>query len=94
MIRTGSRSTLLLALTLPAAELAQPAALTAECPLGNTVQSDGSGSITVNVVPAGVEGFSADCYEARVYDGAESGFVFSIARGGSAANSAAGWLVS
>ncbi|HBG98228.1 MAG TPA: hypothetical protein DDY29_05705 [Rhodobacteraceae bacterium] len=83
-----------LALGLPAAALAQPAAFTAECPLGNIVVSDGAGFITVNGNPAGVEGFNADYYEARVYDGPAAGIVFSIARGGDAYQNAAGWLVS
>lgn len=77
-----------LALGLPAAALAQPGAFTAECPLGNTVQSDGTGFIAVNGNPAGVEGFNADYFEARVYDGSAAGIVFSIARSG------ADWLVS
>jgi hypothetical protein len=77
-----------LALGLPVATLAQPAAFTADCPLNNTVQSDGAGFLTVNGAPASVEGFNADYYEARVYEGPAAGIAFSIARSG------ADWLVS
>lgn len=83
-------ATAFVALALPAAALAQAGAFTAECPLGNTLESDGTGYIAVNGAPAGVETFNADYYEARVYDGAATGYVFSIARG----RDAAGWLVS
>lgn len=76
------------ALGLPAAAFAQAGAFTADCPLGNTVQSDGAGFITVNGNPASVEGFNADYYEARVYDGPAAGIAFSIARSGG------DWLVS
>lgn len=71
------------ALCLPAAAIAQAGPFTAECPLGNTVVSDGAGYITVNGNPASVEGFNADYYEARA-----NGITFSIARSG------ADWLVS
>ena len=81
-------ATAFVALTLPAAALAAPGAFTAECPLGNTVESDGTGYITVNGDLAGVESFNADYYEARSGD-----FTFSIARGNRDANNEVGWLV-
>jgi hypothetical protein len=84
----------LFALCLPAAALAQAGPFTAECPLGNTVVSDGAGFITVNGDPASVEQFNQDSYEARVYDGPAAGIVFSIFRGGDAYQNEAGWLVS
>jgi hypothetical protein len=79
----------LFALCLPAAAIAQAGPFTAECPLGNTVVSDGAGFITVNGNPASVEGFNADYYEARA-----NGITFSIARGNADASNEAGWLVS
>lgn len=94
MIPNISIAVAVIALGLPAGALAQAGPFTAECPLGNTVVSDGSGYITVNGNPASVEQFNADYYEARVYDGPASGIVFSIARAGAAFQNEVGWLVS
>lgn len=94
MTVTRSTTAALVALCLPAAAFAQAGAFTAECPLGNTVVSDGTGYIAVNGNPASVETYNADYYEAQVYDGPASGIVFSITRGGDAYQNEAGWLVS
>jgi hypothetical protein len=64
-----------LALVLPGAAAAQMPTFTADCPLGNTVVSDGAGNVRVNGALARVETFNPNYVEART-----DGFTFSISR--------------
>jgi hypothetical protein len=75
VLRLSSLAAVLLALGLPGAASAQMAAFTADCPLGNTVVSDGAGTVRVNGAAARVETFNPNYIEARI-----DGFTFSISR--------------